>query len=167
MGPEGEGSGQGWGQGAAVHDRGGGWTLGAARCGGGRLWEGLLGVGGGLTCLGLRSRQRVDLGLLWEASRDGSCPDKNRLLRKAWGCASCSRCPPGPARVGAPGEGVQGCWGPSLQPEQQGGLCPGCRITKLGGPFTWMDGDSSVVEAAHPRGPCPLKSLVPQRATAR
>lgn len=92
-----------------------------------------------------------DLSSLREDSRNGSCPDKNRLLRRAWGCSSCSRCPPGLAGAGAPGKGAQGCWGPGLQPEQPGGLCvPGAVSLSLTGTFRRQAG---MVEAACPRGP--------------
>lgn len=38
--------------------------------------------GGGLGC---PPQQCVDLGSLGEDSRNGSCPNKNRLLRRVWG----------------------------------------------------------------------------------
>lgn len=86
----------------------GGQTLSAAGCGAGGLWEGFLGDRGGLGRLRtplLPPHPCVDLGSLWEDSRNGSCSDKNRLLRRAWGLASCSRCPPGLARVGPQARG--------------------------------------------------------------
>lgn len=91
-------------------------ALWCCACRAGRLWEGFPGD----RVSPPRPPARVDLGSLWEDSRNGSCPDKNRLLRRAWDGASCGRCPLGLARAGAPGKG-DGCWGSDLWPKRQGG----------------------------------------------
>lgn len=116
---EGKGTGQGWGEGRSQDLASeGGWTLSAAGCraggqeGSGRAsWRIRVGWAGSRlpSC---PPEPCVDLGSLWEDSRNSSCSDKNRLLRRAWGLASCSRCPPGLARVGAPGKGGTVLLGP-------------------------------------------------------
>lgn len=101
------------------------------------------------------------LGIVWEDSRNGSCPDKNRFLRRAWDGARPAGAPQAwPERV-PPVRGGQGCWfaGSAVW----WALGPGCRSTKLMGPLSLYGWGCSVAwhESSLPRGPLSRESGSP------
>lgn len=77
------------------------------------------------------------LGLVLGEFQEGLLPDKNRLLRKAWGSARGSRCPPGPTRVGAPGKGERAAGAQGCSLSSMVGRAPGAGSLSWVGSVTW------------------------------
>ena len=134
----------------------GGWPLRAAGCRGGRARGRFPGGSGWAWPLGtplLAPQQHVDLGSLWEPSRNGSCSDQNRLLRRAWCCASCRRCPPPapqPGKSGCPRQGGTVLLGPGLPPARHGALCVSGAVSRARWELVRTRKQTRVVETACP-----------------
>lgn len=83
------------------------------------------------------------LGLVLGEFQERLLPDKNRLPRKAWGCARGRRCPPGLTRVGAPGKGERAAGAQVCSPSSKVGCVLGAGSLGWVGAGTWVNEDQA------------------------
>lgn len=98
-------------------------------------------------------QQCADAGLLWEASRSGSCPIKIDFLEGLGDVPGAAGAPQAWLEWAPRARGI-GMLRPGFAARAAGwALCPGCGPLGLMGSFTWTDEGQAGWEAAGPRGP--------------
>lgn len=132
------------------------WVLLCARVGG--LWEafwgGVVRAYPGRSPLQAPPPQKcVDSGLLWEASRNGSCPIKIDFSEGLGAVPGAAGAPQAWPEWALRARGI-GMLGPRFAARAAGwAVCPWCGSLGLMGTFTWTDGGQAGWEVAGPRGP--------------